>query len=80
MAGLWCYNQSGVIELLIVRDPHYGLVCFKSVKTLGALRSSLWNRPRLRVLYSIQNLPCTTYVLQVYMMCVAIHIVWTNQI
>ena len=70
---IWCYNQSGVIELLIVRDPHYGRVCFKSVKTLGALHSQLWNKPRL---YPIQNLPCTTYVLQVYRMCVAIHILW----
>ena len=68
---IWCYNQSGVIELLIVRDPHYGRVCFKSVKTLGALHSQLWNKPRL---YPIENLPCTTYVLQVYRMCVAIHI------
>ena len=23
MVGLWCYNQSGVTELLIMRDPHY---------------------------------------------------------
>ena len=23
MVGLWCYNQSGVAELLIMRDPHY---------------------------------------------------------
>ena len=37
MVGLWCYNQSGVTELLIMRDPHYGRMCFKSVKTLGAL-------------------------------------------
>ena len=33
----WCYNQSGVTELLIMRDPHYGRMCFQSVKTLGAL-------------------------------------------
>ena len=39
MVGLWCYNQSGVTELLIMRDPHYGQMCFKSVKTLGTLLS-----------------------------------------
>ena len=32
-------NQSGVTELLIMRDFHYGIMCFKSVKTLGALHS-----------------------------------------
>ena len=31
--------QSGVTELLIMRDTHYGRMCFKSVKTLGALHS-----------------------------------------
>ena len=41
MVGLWCYNQSGVTELLIMRDPHYGRMCFKSVKTLGALHVEL---------------------------------------
>ena len=44
MVGLWCYNQSGVTELLIMRDPHYGRMCFKSVKTLGTLHSELWKR------------------------------------
>ena len=39
MVGLWCYNQSGVTESLIMRDPHYDRMCFKSVKTLGALHS-----------------------------------------
>ena len=39
MVGLWCYNQSGVIELLIMRHPHYGRMCFKLGKTLGALQS-----------------------------------------
>ena len=39
MVGLWCYNQSGVNELLIMMDPHYGRMCFKAVKTLGALHS-----------------------------------------
>ena len=34
------------LRLLIIRDPHYGRMCFKSVKTLGALHSSLWKRPR----------------------------------
>ena len=29
--------HSRVTELLIMRDPHYGWMCFKSVKTLGAL-------------------------------------------
>ena len=41
-----CYKQSGVTELLIMKDPHYGRMCFKSVKTLGALYSSLWKMPR----------------------------------
>ena len=26
MVGLWCYNQSGVAELLIMRDPHYQVI------------------------------------------------------
>ena len=34
IVGLWCYNHSGVTELLIMRDPHYCQMCFKSVKTL----------------------------------------------
>ena len=34
--GQWCYNQSGVTELLIMRDPHCGRMCFKS---LGVLHS-----------------------------------------
>ena len=46
MVGLWCYNQSGVTELLIMMDPHYGQMCFKSVKTLGALYSWPWKKPR----------------------------------
>ena len=37
MLGLGCYNQPGVTELLIMSDPHYGRMCFKSIKTLGAL-------------------------------------------
>ena len=37
MVRIWCYNQgSGVTELLIMRDPYYGRMCFKSVKTVGA--------------------------------------------
>ena len=34
MVGLWCYipNQSGV------RDPYYGRMCFKSAKTLLAVK------------------------------------------
>ena len=46
MVGLWCYNQSGVTELLIMRDPHDGRMCFKSFKTLGTLHSQLWRKPR----------------------------------
>ena len=49
MVGLWCYNQSGVTELLIMRDPYhhdYGQMCFKSVKTLEALHSQLWKRSK----------------------------------
>ena len=37
MVGIWCYNQSGVTDLLIMRDSHYGRICFKSVETLGVL-------------------------------------------
>ena len=33
------HNQSGVTKLLIMRDHHYGRVCFKSVKTLGVPHS-----------------------------------------
>ena len=36
---MWAYNQSGVTKLMIMRDPHYGRMCFKSVKTLGTLHS-----------------------------------------
>ena len=36
---LWYYNQSGVTELLILRDPQYDRMCFKSVKTLRVLHS-----------------------------------------
>ena len=39
MVGLWCYNQSGVTELLIMGDPHYDRMCFKSVETPGVLHS-----------------------------------------
>ena len=39
MVGLWCCNQSGVTELLILKNPHYGHMCFKSVKARGALHS-----------------------------------------
>ena len=38
MAGLWFYCQSGVTELLIMRDPYHDWMCFKSVKTLYILR------------------------------------------
>ena len=41
MVGRWCYNQSGVTDLFIMRDPHYGRMCIKSVKTLVALHSLL---------------------------------------
>ena len=44
MVGLWCYNQLGVTELLILMDPHYGGMCFKSVKSIGTL-SQLWKGP-----------------------------------
>ena len=72
MVGLWCYTQSGVTELLIMRNPHYGRMCFKSVKTLGAVHSWLWKRPRPSVsafstaknvellgLYPIHNSRCS---------------------
>ena len=39
MVGLWCYNQSGVTELLIMRDSNHFRMCFKSVKTLRVLHS-----------------------------------------
>ena len=29
-----------------MRDPHYGGMCCKSVKSLGALHSWVWKRPR----------------------------------
>ena len=31
MVGLWCYNQSGVTELLIMRDPYYVLMCLSQL-------------------------------------------------
>ena len=39
MVGLWYYNQSGAIELLIMSDFYYGRMYFKLVKTLGTLHS-----------------------------------------
>ena len=33
--------------MLIMRDPHHIRMFFKSVKTLGALNSQMWKRPRL---------------------------------
>ena len=36
MVGLWYYNQSGVIELLIMRDHHYGRMCY-SPRARGVL-------------------------------------------
>ena len=33
MVGIWYYNQSGVTEVLIRKDPHYDRMCFRSVKT-----------------------------------------------
>ena len=47
MVGLWCYNQSDVTELLVMKDPLYDRVCFKSVKTFGALNPQLPKRPLL---------------------------------
>ena len=41
MMDIWYYNQSGVAELLIMRDPHYGKMCFKSFQILRALHSYL---------------------------------------
>ena len=49
MVGLWYYNQSGVTDLLIMRDLHYGRMCFKSVKSLRALHLSCGKGPRLRM-------------------------------
>ena len=45
MVGLWYYNQSGVTELLIIRDPHYGRMCFESVETLEALHQNPQLKP-----------------------------------
>ena len=45
MVGLRYYNQSGATKLLIIRGFHYDRMCFKSVRTLGALHSQLWKRP-----------------------------------
>ena len=42
MVSQWCYNQSGVTELLVIRDAYHNRMCFKSVKTLGNLHSYLW--------------------------------------
>ena len=32
MAGLWCYIQSSVTELLIMRYPHCGRMCLSQLK------------------------------------------------
>ena len=66
MVGLWRYSQSGVTELLIMRDPHYGRMCFKSVKTLEALQpsaSALFKAKNVErlVLYPIRNCCSTVY-------------------
>ena len=34
IVSLWCYNQSGVTELLIMRDPHYCLMWLSQLKLL----------------------------------------------
>ena len=66
MVGLWCDNQSGVTELLIMRDPHYGLMrdphysrmCFKLVKTPGALHSyNYYNSNKSYSLIYLLNTP-----------------------
>ena len=33
MVDIWYYNQSPVTELLIVRDPHNGWMCFESARS-----------------------------------------------
>ena len=67
MVGLWCYNQPGVTELLIMRDPHFDWMCFKSVKTLGDLHFvekasafSIAKNVDLRLLYPIRVYIYTT--------------------
>ena len=32
MVGIWCYNQSGVTELLIMKYTHYGRMCLSQLK------------------------------------------------
>ena len=36
MVDLLYYNQSGVTEMLIMTEPHYGQMCFMPVKTFEA--------------------------------------------
>ena len=61
IVGLWCYNQSGVTELLIMRDPHYGRHCFRSVKTLPSelyilsCGKGLWPRPSASAFSAAKN-------------------------
>ena len=37
MVGLSCCNQSGITELLIMKDSHHDRMYFKAVEILGAL-------------------------------------------
>ena len=56
MVGLWCYNLSGVTELLVKRDPHYGRMCFKlfsAVEKASATAFSTAKNLELLELYSI---------------------------
>ena len=46
MVGLRYYDQPGVTELFVMKDPNYVLMCFKSVETLEILHSKVGKRPR----------------------------------
>ena len=43
---IYIFILSGVTQLLIIRNSHFGRMCFKSVKTLRVLHSKLWKRLR----------------------------------
>ena len=50
MVGLWYYNQSGVAELLIMRDLHYGRMCFNSLEVV-----SRWHFKWVEIIQIWQN-------------------------
>ena len=59
MLGICYYKQPGATELLIVRDSHYGRMCFNSVKTFGALHYVEYSAPQALSYTETQLMQCS---------------------